>query len=258
MFEAISGHKRQLEFLKKALESGKLAHAYTFAGPEGVGKKMIAKALALELLGAPSSVAEATSSPARGEENLKNIFLPDLLEINPEGEIKIEQIRELTYKLSLKPYSAPYKVAIIDSAENMTTEAANALLKTLEEPKSYTVIFLITSNPSRLPKTILSRTQKISFGLVKKQELEQPDEFFETFKSGKLEEKLIAAYEIADLETAEIKGLLQSWLRRLQAGLESNASKQLANQISQVSQAYKYLEQNVNSKLLLTNLMIKT
>ena len=262
MFEGILGHKKQLELLGKAFESGKLAHAYVFAGPEGVGKKTVAQKLAWRLL-APSPVADATSSPARGEDKKESSFHPDLLEINGSEGIKIDQIRELIYKLSLKPYQAPNKVAIIDNADQMTIEAANALLKSLEEPKGYTYIFLITSNPNRLPKTILSRSQKLNFGpldqeTTQAEETEQALVFLQTFLEAELPDKLISAYEIADLETEDIKKLLDFWLSRLEKLLNTQASKNLAKKIAQVLQARKFLDQNANSKLLLTNLMLST
>lgn len=247
MFEGILGHKKQLEFLSSAISKGKLAHAYIFAGPESVGKRTIALKLAQSIL-------------ATEGQN----FHPDLLEINGQEGIKIEQIRELVYKLSLKPYMAKYKVAIIDAAENMTAEAANALLKCLEEPKPGTILILVTANPNRLPKTIISRTQKITFGPIEgmkeetNEESQRAMQFYEIFKNGRMADKLITAYEIADLETAEIKTLLEQWLKSLQKELQINASKQLAQQIFQVAQSHKFLGQNANAKLLLTNLMINT
>lgn len=244
MFENISGHKRQLEFLESAWKKGKLAHAYTFAGPVGAGKKTISLKLAQTLLNPHTS----TLNPQ---------FQPDLLQIDGTDGIKIEQVRELIYKLSLKPYQAEYKVAIIDQAEQMTTEAANALLKSLEEPKPQTIIFLITANPQRLPKTILSRTQKITFGPLESSAI-TTDEYFEVFSKGELSDKLIAAYDIADLETVEIKQTLDRWLKILQKELHVQASKALAGKIFQVAQARKFLDQNVNAKLLLTNLMLST
>ena len=238
----IVGHKRQLEFLAKSLATGKIAHGYLFAGPSGVGKKTIATKFAFSLLG---------SEPGK--------FSADFLELDGAQGIKIEQIRELTYKLSLKPYSAKYKVALIDAAEEMTLEAANALLKVLEEPKSHTIIILITSNPSRLPKTIVSRTQKITFGLVAGREA-QPmvDDQYATFVSADLVERMILAATVADLETTEIKNILQSWVVRSAAGLRQNPSMGLKRQIDQLLLSQKYLTGNVNSKLLLTNLMLNT
>lgn len=242
MFEGISGHKRQLELLEKSVANGKLSHAYLFAGPEGVGKRMIAMKMAEALL---------TPQPSS--------LTPDLIEIDGKDGIKIEQIRELIYKLSLKPYSAKYKVAVIDAAEQMTIEAANALLKSLEEPKPYTIIILITSNPNRLPKTIISRTQKINFGLVEGREVKIADEnYFQIFQGNSLADRLLAVTEIAELETSEIKQLLQGWLYKLSLELQNQPTMKLKQKIDQVALSAKYLEQNANSKLLLTNLMLNT
>ncbi len=247
----IIGHKQQLERLTHAMETSTLAHAYLFAGPEGVGKRTIAVKLAQELL----EWEKREKWGAKGAE----FFHPDFLFIDGADGIKIEQIRELTYKLSLKPYSAKYKIAVIDAAEQMSDEAANALLKSLEEPKPYTIIILITSNPNRLPKTIVSRTQKINFGLVEGRAIELTDEeFFKTFQGNSLADRLISASEIAELETVEIKQLLYGWLTRLSLELQKDPTMKLKQKIEQVMQATKFMEQNANTKLLLTNLMINT
>ena len=259
MFEGILGHQKQREFLTKALQKGTLPHAYVFAGPESVGKKLVAKKLAYEMLGVELPLLAYGRPPLVGEEK----FHPDLIEISGDDGIKIEQIRELVYKLSLLPYQAKYKIAILDKADEMSVEAANALLKMLEEPKGYTYIFLITSNPNKLPKTILSRCQKIIFGPVdlareQTEETQRADEYFQVFSSTDLPDKLVAAYEIADLETAEIKNMLQAWVLKLEKELLINPEKKLAKQIQEILESLKLLEQNVNSKLLMTNLMIKS
>lgn len=240
----VAGHQRQLKFLENVLAEDHLAHGYLFAGPEGVGKRTIALELSAELL---------------NTEIKENFFHPDFFEIDGKDGIKIEQIRELTYKLSLRPYSAKYKVAIIDHAEEMTLEAANALLKSLEEPKSYTVIILITSNPNKLPKTILSRVQKINFGLVPGQEITpRSEDNFEIFSNKDLPERLILASNIAEKETEEIKDILISWLLRLSKELRSKPTIKIKNKIDQINQALKGLEMNSNSKLLMTNLILNT
>ena len=106
----------------------------------------------------------------------KNVKLeknPDLILIEPEEkEIKISQIRELIWKLSLKPYAAPLKVAIIDKSHLMNQEAQNCFLKTLEEPKENTYLVLITEHPDSLLSTILSRCQSIKFYPVSQKEIE--------------------------------------------------------------------------------------
>ncbi len=241
----VDGHKRQLDLLENAFNQGVLAHGYMFAGPEGVGKRTIAKKLAMKILGQ--------------ETEQQNFFHPDFFEIDGKQGIKIEQIRELIYKLSLKPYSAPYKVAVIDNADEMTLEAANALLKSLEEPKSHTIIILITSNSNKLPKTIVSRVQKINFGLVKGRE-SKPSETdrFEIFSGKNLVERLILAAEVADLETIELKNLLQSWLIRLTENLRTSPSMSVKQNIDQINYSLQSLEMNASAKLLMTNLMLNT
>jgi DNA polymerase III delta' subunit len=290
----ICGHKQQLEFLESAVKRDRLAHALIFAGPVSVGKKTVAWKLAQGML--------CESGEACGQCSQCKAFLAganaDFLAIAGMDEIKIEQIRELNYKLSLKPYLAKYKVAVIDDADNLNNAAANALLKVFEEPTPHTIMILITSNPNRLPKTIVSRAQKITFGPVAfqeferllpehlsveqkrllasvaagkpglalkivadeayLQELEQAENYYRIFMGTDLPEKLIMAYDIADLETAQIKTLLETWLLKLQALLQIQADKKLAVKISQVALAGRFLEQNANAKLLLTNMMINT
>jgi len=153
----IIGHQKQWQFLKKSLELGKLSHAYLFSGQTQLGKKKLALEFAKLING----------------ENF-DFGHPDLILIEPsEGrEIQIVQIRELIQKLSLKPYSAPAKVAIIDQAHLMNSEAQNCFLKTLEEPKGNTILILITEAPETLFPTIRSRCEIIKFYPVKISEIE--------------------------------------------------------------------------------------
>jgi DNA polymerase III subunit delta' len=153
----VLGHKKQLSYLKKIAEFNKIPHALLFSGPKQVGKKTTALEWALFLL---------------KEEKQPSIH-PDLILVEPEeGEIKISQIRDLIWKLSLKPYSAPLKMAIIDEAEKMNQDAQNCLLKTLEEPAKNTILVLISEHQETLLPTIISRCQIIKFFLVAQKEIE--------------------------------------------------------------------------------------
>lgn len=153
----IIGHQKQWQFLKKSAELEKISHAYLFSGPEKVGKKQVALEWIRFLLG----------------ESFKLNQNPDLILVEPIGkEIKISQIRELIWKLSLKPYAASLKVAIIDKAHLMNQESQNCLLKTLEEPKESTFLILITEHQETLLPTILSRCQIIKFYPVSQKEIE--------------------------------------------------------------------------------------
>ena len=153
----IIGHQKQWQFLKKSVELGKISHAYLFSGQEKLGKKRIALEF-VKLI------------------NGRNFDLghPDLILIKPEkgASIQIAQIRALIQRLSLKSYSAPFKVAIIDQAHLMTKEAQHSFLKTLEEPKGRTLLILITEAPERLLATIPSRCEIIKFSLVKEVEIQ--------------------------------------------------------------------------------------
>lgn len=155
----IVGHQRQWEFLKRSAELGKLSHAYLFCGEEQLGKKTVA----LEWV---SSIFN--QSPA----DLLKGRSPDFIFIAPlQKEIQISQIHDLNWWLSLRPFSAPYKVAILDQAHAMNQEAQNCFLKTLEEPKGNSVVILITEYPESLFATIRSRTEIIKFYPVAKTEI---------------------------------------------------------------------------------------
>jgi len=156
----IVGHQKQWQFLKKSVELKKLSHAYLFSGEEKLGKKTVA----LEFI-----------KLICGKEDVFEREHPDLFLISPEigTSIQINQIRELNWKLSLKPSLAPFKVALLDKAHLMNEEAQNCLLKTLEEPRGNAILILISEQPERLFPTILSRCQIIKFFPVKRIEIEE-------------------------------------------------------------------------------------
>ena len=148
-----------MELLSRAVESGRVAHAYAFIGPSGVGRKLTALAFARALL-----------CPARGCGHCRSCaqigggIHPDCHLILPDGQnIKIEQVRELERVAALTPHAGTHKLFILDDAERLTLQAAHALLKTLEEPPARTVLVLILSQVRTLPATILSRCQPVRF-----------------------------------------------------------------------------------------------
>jgi len=150
----IIGHQKQIKFLRKMAESGKIPHALLFSGEAQLGKKTIALHFISQLF----------------KEN--PLFHPDFILITPiKKQIQIDQIRELSWRLSLKPMKAPLKAAIIDKAHSMTKEAQNCFLKTLEEPKGNTLLILITEHPNFLLPTIISRCEMIKFYPVGKEEI---------------------------------------------------------------------------------------
>ncbi|MFQ5520086.1 MAG: DNA polymerase III subunit delta', partial [Candidatus Methylomirabilia bacterium] len=175
MNEAIRGHSAVSGLLRSAIDSDRVAHAYAFVGPPGIGKKLTAKAFAQALL---CSSHQSTSSGGRSSpggcglcpacRRVEAGAHPDCHLIVPDGQqIKIEQVRELARLASLRPYEGRLKVFIVDDAERMSLVTANALLKTLEEPPDRTVIILVLSRARALPATVLSRCQVVRFTPLK-------------------------------------------------------------------------------------------
>ncbi|MGD2127237.1 MAG: DNA polymerase III subunit delta', partial [Desulfobacteraceae bacterium] len=162
-FSQIIGQEKAISFLKRVIAQEKIPHAYLFAGIPGIGKTTTAIAL---------TRAMNCQEPARGEgcgrcqpcRQINSGNFPDVEFIRPDGQnIKIEQIRNLDRTLAFKPLSGRYRVSIIRQAEAMTQEAANAFLKTLEEPPPGNILILNVTEPLDLLPTIVSRCQKVAF-----------------------------------------------------------------------------------------------
>ena len=159
-FDHILGHDRQKDILHRALANGRIAHAYLFAGPDGVGKRLMALALARAIV----CDEQRGCGHCLACRKIDHQNHPDLHILEPDGNtIKIEQIRAFQRELNLKPLESPRKICLIDEADAMTTGAANALLKTLEEPRGDTLLILLSSQPNQLLETIRSRCQPLPF-----------------------------------------------------------------------------------------------
>lgn len=191
----IIGHNNIWRILKKTAQAGKLSHAYLFFGPDRIGKKDIALKFIKFLNCEEKELSKRPCCVCRVCRDIEKNTFPDftIAEIESgEKEIKISQIRDLNWKLSLQSYSAPFKSAIINNAHMMNKSAQNALLKTLEEPKGQTIIILVTPFPKLLLPTITSRTEKIRFSPVPKKEIK---EYLENKKVDKEKiEQLLSIY----------------------------------------------------------------
>ncbi|MFA5946342.1 MAG: AAA family ATPase [Patescibacteria group bacterium] len=171
-FSDIIGHDLQLEYLGKALERGNTAHAYIFAGPKGVGKMAVAERLAGALLGEGSIHGSTLTAGLRAHPDFYHVERPlEETEGGRKRDISINAVRELAQRMSL---AAMYgtKVAIIEEADAMTTEAQNALLKTLEEPAGHAIIILVTDDIENILPTIRSRAVPLAFARVRTEALE--------------------------------------------------------------------------------------
>jgi DNA polymerase-3 subunit delta' len=162
-FKDIKGQDKPIEILKNYIKSSKLAGTYLFLGEEGIGKYLIARTLAkaVNCLSEKIDSCDSCSSCLKIGKNQH----PDIhfIEPEPSDAIKIEHIRDLKKDINLRPYEAKQKVFIINDAHRLTAEAANALLKTLEEPPANSLIILVSSKVTLLFKTIISRCKIIRF-----------------------------------------------------------------------------------------------
>lgn len=146
--DELIGQDHVVQTLKNGLKSGKISHAYLFTGPRGVGKTSVARILAHEVNDIPYSDEDTQL---------------DIIEIDAASNRGIDEIRDLRERAYISPTSGKFKVYIIDEVHMLTSQAFNALLKTLEEPPAHVIFILATTEVHKLPDTIISRTQKYTF-----------------------------------------------------------------------------------------------
>lgn len=160
-FDEVAGQEHIVRTLKNALATGKLAHAYLFAGPRGTGKTTMAKLLAKAL-----NCDEGMGCQCNECKNCKAIIEgthPDVLELDAASNNGVDEIRDLIDKVKYGTILGKYKVYIIDEVHMLSTGAFNALLKTLEEPPEHVIFILATTEPHKILPTILSRCQRYDF-----------------------------------------------------------------------------------------------
>jgi DNA polymerase III subunit gamma/tau len=180
-FEAVVGQDAITRTLKNALASGRIAHAYLFAGPRGIGKTTTARLLARALLCPERKESEPCGSCAVCLEAGAGV---DVIEIDGASNRGIEEIRTLRENVKYAPARGRYKVYIIDEVHQLTEAAFNALLKTLEEPPAHIVFVLATTDPRDIPATVLSRVQRFDFRPI------APDALAQTLERILTEEKI--------------------------------------------------------------------
>ncbi|MDO4344228.1 MAG: DNA polymerase III subunit delta' [Eubacteriales bacterium] len=157
-FDQIIGHKDVVQHLQSAIRANKVSHAYILNGEKGSGKKTLARAFAAALECEDDEKRPCGKCHSCRQAESQNH--PDITEVTHDkpNSISVDDIRrQVVEDVSVRPYSSPYKVYIISDGEKMTQQAQNALLKTIEEPPSYVVIIILTTNASALLPTILSR-----------------------------------------------------------------------------------------------------
>src|SRR5262245_34339778 len=207
-FHTIIGHRSTIVSLQTAAARQRLAHAYLFHGEDAIGKRTTAHSFAQALLceGHPSEPDLDSCGICRSCHQIDARTHPDYFVLEPDPElatpqIKIEQIREIEQQIMYRPLVGDCKICMIDEADRLTIGAANALLKTLEEPPDHSHFLLITSRPASLPATIRSRCQLLRFAtpartdveaaLILKREMRPADaRFLAMLSEGRLGEAL--------------------------------------------------------------------
>ena len=167
-FKDVVGHKDIIQYMKNAIEQKKLSHAYIVNGQRGSGKKLLSRLFAMTLQ--CESGENEPCGNCKSCMQTKNGNQPDIITVSHEKptSISVDEIRQqINGDILIKPYSSPYKIYIIPEADLMTVQAQNALLKTLEEPPEYAIIFLLTENADNLLATIRSRCVMLKLRNIK-------------------------------------------------------------------------------------------
>jgi len=170
-FDEVAGQKHIVKTLKNALATNKIAHAYLFCGPRGTGKTTMAKLFA-KALNCEHGIGSICNECSNCIE-IMNGSHSDVVEIDAASNNGVEQVRDLIDKVNYLPIKGKYKVYIIDEVHMMTTNAFNALLKTIEEPPSHVIFILATTEPHNIIPTVLSRCQRYDFTKVSDADIEE-------------------------------------------------------------------------------------
>src|SRR4030067_2365738 len=162
VFEELVGQEHVIRTIQNAIATDRLAHAFLFTGPRGVGKTSAARILAK----AVNCLQGPTKTPCNQCENCREIADSnsiDVLEIDGASNTGVDNVRELRENVRYLPSKSRYKIYIIDEVHMLSTSAFNALLKTLEEPPPHVLFIFATTEPHKIPLTILSRCQRFDF-----------------------------------------------------------------------------------------------
>jgi|SRR5690554_254323 len=162
LFREVVGQEVIVKSLQNAFANNKISHAYLFSGPRGTGKTTIARIFAKALNCENLTMLEPCDK-CRSCHEIADSISPDVIEIDAASNNGVDEIRDIREKVKFLPSGSKYKVYIIDEVHMLSTGAFNALLKTLEEPPKHAIFILATTEPQKLPPTIISRCQRFDF-----------------------------------------------------------------------------------------------
>lgn len=199
-FGEVVGQEKIVKTISNAIENNKISHAYMFSGPRGTGKTTTAKIIA-KMVNCNNLV---NGKPCEKCESCINFSVSsDVVEIDAASNNGVDEIRELRDKVNLVPANSKYKIYIIDEVHMLTTQAFNALLKTLEEPPSHVIFILATTEPYKVPLTVASRCQKFQFSKINDSEIVSRLQLISEKENINID--LDALYEIARLSDGGLR-----------------------------------------------------
>ena len=195
-FDEVVGQEVIVKTLKNAIKNNCVSHAYLFAGPRGTGKTSIAKIFA-KILNCQNLDGFTPCNKCVSCEQADNNQNIDIIEIDAASNNGVDEIREIRNKITLVPTNSKYKIYIVDEVHMLTTQAFNALLKSLEEPPAHIIFIFATTEPHKIPKTILSRCQRFDYKKVTDDQIVDRLSFIATKEKIKITEESLK--EIAKL-----------------------------------------------------------
>lgn len=239
-FDELVGQQYVVRSIKNAVQEGKVGHAYLFCGPRGTGKTSMARLLARAVNcedkeHAPCGKCENCLAAIEGTH-------PDIIEINAANETHVEDVRDLIERARLSPMMGQHKVYIVDEVHQLSSSAASALLKTLEEPPEHVIFILATTDPQKLLPTIISRCQRFDFSKIKNEDIKNHLLDVANKEGVTLEEE--AAEKLAILADGGMRDSL-SMLEQAIAYTSGNITNDAINEIyglASVSEKIKFLK----------------
>ncbi|MDR1522714.1 MAG: DNA polymerase III subunit gamma/tau [Endomicrobium sp.] len=217
-FDDVIGQEHILQTLKNAISQDRIAHAYLFSGPRGCGKTTMARILAKALNCKNRTFTEPCGECQNCIEISKSSSV-DVLEIDGASNNGIDEIRTLRENVKFASANSKYKIYIIDEAHQITTQAFNALLKTLEEPPEHVVFILATTEQHKIPVTILSRCQKYRFKLI------PPEQMIKSIKTIAQKENFQIDDDALNIVTTASGGSMRDALSLLDQAISSCSGK---------------------------------